>query len=640
MIVHLDFETRSAVDIVMEGAYKYAMSPTTSTLCLGVGIDNGEVRALDTRKPLDQDVIASFNKLIAGGAVFKAFNVNFERQIWRHVFLRENPMLKDIPILQWSCVAAKAMACGLPASLDSVAKYITPDYRKDKGGSLLINKLCKPQRVVSPGTELAFLDDDKLHADLMAYCRQDVEVERQIDHALPDLIDYEKKIFALDQFINDRGVAIDTRSVNEARKIIAFETERREALLTEATNGQLTDVRKIGEIKKYLTAAGHTFESLNKKAVADAVKTVEGDALMVLKLRQELGQSSLAKYDALARCVCPDGRLHGALMYHAAHTGRWGGRLVQPQNLPRGEVANTHLLDISFKDMDMLELVADPLKVLSSAVRNMFVADEQETLIMADYAAIEARVLMWYAKCKTGVDIFTRQDAGDKDADIYVAMAREIYGDKTITKKDKAKRQLGKTAVLGLGYGMGKDKFLLTCQQAGMPVDAGLAERAVRTFRTMFKEVPALWRRLEDEAMRTMGGFYRNDKYRDFLCFRLPSGRELRYYKAKVEAGEIKYLSKEAGSKDLVWRGTYSGRLCENAVQAMARDVMADAMLNLHRAGFKIVLTVHDEIVVTVPKKDADSRRLALERIMKTAPAWATGLPLNVESEICTKYKK
>ena len=562
MIVYLDFESRSAVDIVMEGAYKYAMSPTTSTLCLGVCIDNGEVRVLDTRKPLDKDVIASFNKLISGGAVFKAFNANFERQIWRHVFMRENPGLKDIPILQWSCVAAKAMACGLPASLDSVAKYITPDYRKDKCGSLLINKLCKPQ------TDGSFRDDDKLHAVLMAYCWQDVEVERQIDHAIPDLIDYEKKIFALDQFINDRGIAIDVTSVNEAREIIAFETARREALLTQATNGTLTDVRKIGEVKKYLAAAGHAFDGLNKKAVADAVKTVEGDALMVLKLRQELGQASLAKYAALDRCVCHDGRLHGALMYHAAHTGRWGGRLVQPQNLPRGEVANTHLLDISFKDMDMLELIADPLKILSSAVRNMFVADAGETLIMADYAAIEARVLMWFAGCKTGLDIFARQDAGDKDADIYVAMAREIYGDKSITKKDKAKRQLGKTAVLGLGYGMGREKFLATCQQAGIPVDAELAERSVRAFRAMFKEVPALWRRLEDEAMRTMGGFYRNDKYRDFLCYRLPSGRELRYYKAKVEDGELKYLSKEAGSKDLVWRGTYGGRLCENCFTA------------------------------------------------------------------------
>ena len=640
MIVHLDFETRSAIDIVMQGAYKYAMDKSTSTLCLGVCIDDGEVRVLDTRKSLAPDVVASFNKLIDSGAMFKAFNANFERQIWRHVFMRENagggstPGLKDIPILQWSCVAAKAMACGLPASLDSVAKYITPDYRKDKGGSLLINKLSKPR---ADGT---FLDDDKLHADLMAYCRQDVEVERRIDHALPDLIDYEKKIFALDQFINDRGMAIDTKTVEEARKIIAFETERREALLTEATGGQLTDVRKIGEIKKYLASAGHTFESLNKKAVADAVKTVEGDALMVLKLRQELGQSSLAKYDALARCVCPDGRLHGMLMYHAAHTGRWGGRLVQPQNLPRGEVSGTHNLSITFKDKDVLELVADPLKVLSSAVRNMFVADEGETLIMADYAAIEARVSMWYAGCKTGVDIFTRQDAGDKDSDIYVSMAREIYGDKSITKKDKVKRQLGKTAVLGLGYGMGKDKFLLTCQQAGMPVDAELADRAVRTFRSMFKEVPALWRRLEDEAMQTRGDFYRNTNYSDFLSYRLPSGRELRYCKAKVEDGELKYLSKEAGSKDLVWRGTYGGRLVENVIQAIARDVMADAMLNLHRAGFKVVLTVHDEIVTTVPKAQAEEKRIELERIMKTAPAWAKGLPLNVESEICTKYKK
>jgi DNA polymerase len=219
-------------------------------------------------------------------------------------------------------------------------------------------------------------------------------------------------------------------------------------------------------------------------------------------------------------------------------------------------------------------------------------------------------------------------------------MAREIYGDKSITKKDKAKRQLGKVAVLGLGYGMGKDKFLATCQGFGMHIDTELAERSVYAFRSMFKEVPALWRRLEQEAMNQTGGYYRNDKYSDFLCYRLPSGRELRYYKAKVEDGELKYLSKEAGSKDLVWRGTYGGRLCENVIQAIARDVMADAMLNLHRAGFKLVLTVHDEIVVTTPKDGADTRRVEMERIMKTAPSWAKGLPLNVESEVSTKYKK
>ena len=618
MKIHIDFETRSRVDIVTQGAYRYAMDPSTEVLCFALGEDDGKVVGFSSVSPALRDSLIS---AIEKGALFYAFNANFERQIWRHVFAKKYD-LPDIPIRQWRCVAAKAMASGMPNSLDGVAKTLCPDFTKDKRGGKLISLYSKPQK----DDTFLTLEGQDLN-DFIEYCKKDVEIEKRIDAMLPDLIPFEQTIFFLDQSINDRGIKIDMPAVTAALKIIEQEMARGDEELRRVTDGAVTSATDVSGLKRFTG-----MDSVAKDKVVAKLKDADGAVAEALALRQELGQSSLAKYGAIERCVCPDGRIHGALMYHAAHTGRWGGRLVQPQNLPQGKIKGTEVIDI--RDRDVIALLGTPLDVLSSAVRNMFIADSpDEELVMVDYAAIEARVVAWLAGCKTALDLFHRQDAGDKDADIYVEMARTIYGDQTITKKDKAKRQLGKQAILGCGYGMGAPKFKDTCLKYGIEADDLLATKAVASYRSKFKEIPAFWYKIEKDAINATGNFFRRD---NFLIYRLPSGRELRYYGARVDGGRLKYMSKEVGSKTLVERETYGGRLVENITQATARDIMAYAMLELHKECFKTVLTVHDEIVVSCKKGQAKT----IESIMKKVPDWAVGLPLNVEAETGYKYKK
>lgn len=889
MSIHIDFETRSKIDIVRQGVYRYAMDESTDVLCVALGFGQSEVQVFDT---LPLHIIELLKQRIKEGGLFFAFNANFERQIWRHVFAKKYG-LPDIPVNQWRCVAAEAMSCGLPASLDGVAKALDLGVQKDAKGSRLINKYSKP---LPNGMFMPLIGQDKI--DFMSYCKRDVEVEREISAGVPFLSSYEQKVWELDQDINDRGIRIDTKGVEDALRIIEEEKTKGEELLRRATNGQVQSVTEVGKIKDFLG-----MESLTKQTVKDAVKDATGDALTVLELRAELGQTALAKYDAMKACCGTDGRVRGLLMYHAAHTGRWGGRLIQPQNLPQGKVKGCHAIDLRYDNLPLIELVAKPLDFVSSAIRNMFLADEGEELVMVDYAAIEARVVAWLAGCQTALDIFARQDAGDKTADIYKLMASEIYG-KPVMEVTKSERQLGKIAVLGCvakdtivysdsgivfvqdletgdriwdgekfvcfrelvptgkknvinltgvkltpdhpvltnqgwqlageidssgatllrplaprseispsyrtnisavqnawsilavyvalykalgstnytsekqssvlnalrvlqdnlagdpesilisfltrvcaldgepvgstltsvvktqttktprgiileayasastpaesswnillrsmamtdgdipsielittgttlkeisdayrrlktigieatecydivgcgpenrfsvgpfiahncGYGMGADKFQQSCAGFGVTIDKELAEKSVKTYRATFKEIPAFWRKLEQDGVHERGNFYRDKNMPAFLLYRLPSGRNLCYYKWSTLNGRPSHLAKELGSTGMVRRETYGGRLTENVTQAVARDIMADAMLRLKEVGYNIVLTVHDEIVVSV--KDAKNHVDNICKIMKTPPAWAKGLPLNVEADVYHKYKK
>lgn len=621
--IHIDFETRSKIDLVRQGVYRYAMDESTDVLCVAFGLGQSEVQVFDT---LPLHIIDTLKQRIKEGCLFFAFNANFERQLWRHVFAKKY-QLPDIPVSQWRCVAAQAMSCGLPASLDGVANALDLGIQKDAKGARLINKYSKP---LANGMFMPLIGQDKL--DFLSYCKRDVEIERELSARVPFLSAYEQKVWELDQEINDRGIRIDTKGVEAALRIIEEEKTRGEDLLRKATNGQVQSVTEVGKIKALLG-----MESLTKQTVKDAVKDATGDALKVLELRAELGQTALAKYAAMKACCGTDGRARGLLLYHAAHTGRWGGRLIQPQNLPQGKVKGCHEIDLRYDNMPLIELYAKPLDFVSSATRNMFLADEGEELVMVDYAAIEARVVAWLAECQTALDIFARQDAGDKTADIYKLMASAIYG-KPVMEVTKSERQLGKIAVLACSYGMGSDKFQQSCAGYGVSIGKELAAKSVNAYRSTFKEIPSLWRKIEQDGVHERGNFYRDKDMHDFLLYRLPSRRNLCYYKWGTLNGRPSHLAKESGSKRLVRRETYGARLVENISQSVARDILADAMLRLREYGYKIVLTVHDEIVVSV--KDAKRHVENICSIMKTPPAWAKGLPLNVEACIYHKYKK
>ncbi|MBV6341045.1 DNA polymerase, partial [Candidatus Magnetobacterium casense] len=352
----------------------------------------------------------------------------------------------------------------------------------------------------------------------------------------------------------------------------------------------------------------------------------------VLRIRQQAGLSSTAKYEALIEALCEDSRLRDTLVYHAAQTGRWGGQLVQLQNLPKGTIKDTDTAIGSVKEMDLETLrlmYGDILGLLSSCIRGMFIASPGHDLIVSDYSAVEARVLMWLAGQDNAIKMFA------DGVDIYTKMANAIGGGAT--------RDLGKTTILGAGYGMGHVKFQSACATKGITVTIAEADRAINAYRASFAKVPQFWRD-QEHAVRTAiltkqpvaAGKVTWEYRGDFLYCLLPSGRSLAYHKARVEGSRITYMTTIGATHTKT--DTYGGRIVENITQAVARDLLAWAMVRAERAGYPIVLSVHDELVAEVPEGFGSVE--AFNEVITKVPKWAAGCPIKAEGWRGKRYKK
>jgi DNA polymerase len=403
-------------------------------------------------------------------------------------------------------------------------------------------------------------------------------------------------------------------------------------------------------------------DGVSKESVEEALAYNMPDSLReLLLLRLEHGRSSIAKFKRVIDSRCDDGRIRNHLIYHGASTGRWTSQTVQFQNLPRGGDIDQRTCTriIKYGDPNFMALLySNPVSALSTCIRGVVVAPKGRTLLVADYASIEARVLMWVAGQKDAVKLFK------EGKDIYVVMARRIYNDPALTKKNKDERQLGKQAVLGCGYQMGWGRFKVTCQGYGMNVDDQLAQLTVKSYRETYKKVVSFWSDVEEAAKFTVRSgrahhcgpvtFYMKNK---FLYCRLPSGRSLAYYYPNIdekefkwtnEKGEVKkqmkeslyYFTVDAETKDFKKTYTYGGKLTENIVQAIARDIMAEAMLKLEEYNMPVVLSVHDEIVCEVYKDDAQDDLNCMLKIMTTLPSWAKGCPIDAEGWKGNRYRK
>jgi len=636
--VYIDFESRSQCDIWAAGAWVYSEHPSTEILCLCYAIGDGPIITL-TRQTLPSG-IEVLNNLIELGAEFHGHNVYFERCIWLNK-LTPLYLADPIPLKQWRCTAAKCSAHALPRSLEKAAEALDCHHKKDTQGNMTM-------RYISKSTGL--IEQPKLDR-LYKYCAQDVEVEREIDRRLPDLCDKEQKIWFLDQYINSNGVAIDVEAVRNADICIKAEVDELTKELQTISGGEINAGTQRLAIKNYLEKKGCVLPDLTKKTVSGALEKAGGENLRILQLRQQLSLTSNAKYSALLATVSKDGRIRDILVYHGASTGRWTGKLVQLQNMPRPTT-------IDFDNQTPIKILkASPegfaaiyggttLPVLSSCIRGMFIPSEGYEMFITDFAAIEARVVMWLADEEAGLKMFRDQDTDPKLPDIYVHMAREIYKKPGITKKDKRERQLGKQAVLGCGFGMGPAKFQATCATYNIEVDLNLATRAVGAYRNTFKKVPKFWYAMEAGAIQAV-----NTKkpvqvgrvlwYLDgeFLRMKLPMGRTLAYHRPKVSAeNRLSFMAANLVTKRYVPEDTWGGTLVENAVQATARDIMAESMLQMASSGFNILFTVHDELVVEAPigvKTEKD-----VLKIVCKPPAWADGCPINAECEKVSRYKK
>jgi len=652
-MIHLDFETRSEVDIWAVGAWNYSTHPSTEILCMAYCVGDGDISLIEWPGSQDSFVGDLFKK-----DIFCAHYSMFENYIWHNILVKKYGW-PSIPLKQWRCTAAIAASHALPRALAKAADALELADRKDMAGKRIMLKMCKPRTETRNNKDKWHEDEDDFQR-LYEYCINDVQVERAIDNTLPALSKKEQEVWFLDQIINTRGIYIDKELVDAALYLIKEFTEECNAKIELLTNGYLDKASQVARIKNWMSTLGVHMECLDKEALAKAIKDGCNPKIMaVLKLRQQVGKTSVKKFQAMKNAVCSDCKIRDMFVYHGASTGRWTGKIVQVHNLPRGTIKDTDLCIANIKKRDLNRfkfLYPDVMSAISSCVRGGLIADIGKDLLVADFASIEARVLAWLA----GEEVSLKEFRTGEDS--YVKMAEAIFQSKDITKDQ---RFVGKTAVLGCGYGMGWKVFQASCASMGQKVSEALARKAIAAFRKKNKKIVKLWYDIEKaamEAVRTKEEYSTHPSLPlitfkvkgAFLYCTLPSGRKLAYHKPLIERvekfGEMRDQLTFMGvgiNNSYVRQSVWGGTLVENIVQAIARDILCEAMLRVEKAGYRVVLHVHDEIVVEVPERDTwgvkrhDSFTLnSFLSLITELPAWAKGCPIEAEGWRGKRYRK
>ena len=649
----IDLETYSSADITKTGAFKYAEAPDFEILLLACAWDDGPVQVIDMtdREPVTDErtaaKAAALASVVAGitdpDTVKVAHNSAFERACLTRYLGR------DLPPEEWEDTMILAAMNGLPLSLDAAGAALELRDQKIREGTALISYFCKPCKpTIANGGRTRNRPEhapDKWER-FKAYCKRDVEVEQAIYRRLRSfpVTDFERKVWALDARINERGVRIDTGLVAAAIAQNEAFTTRRMAEMRRLTG--LENPNSVAQLKDWLETAGMSADSLNKATVQELKdKAADPTTRRVLELRQQLGKTSVTKYEAMQSAVCADGRVRGLLQYYGAgRTGRWAGRLVQVQNLPQNHLAGLGLVRelVRERDLETLELCFDSVPdVLSQLIRTAFVAGEGNIFHVADYSAIEARVIAYLAGEKWRMDVFR------SGGDIYCSSASAMF--RVPVEKHGVNghlRQKGKIAELACGYGggvgalraFGADKMGLTEEEM---------QDIVTQWRAASPAIPRFWRDAESAAVRAINNPGRTTtvpcgvKYRrdgDALRCRLPSGRILSYWDAKLDTdGSICFMGQNQTTRRWEKTGTWGGKLVENIVQAYARDCLAVAMVRLAEEGWKICFHVHDEVIVEAPIGTSWEQ---VAEVMGRPIDWAPGLLLRGDGYSTPFYRK
>lgn len=646
----IDIETFSSADLLKCGVYKYAEAPDFEILMLAYSFDEQHPRLL----VMDEIESEGFIRAIKDPSILKtAYNANFERTCIAKAFNIE------LDPAQWLCTMAKAALVGLPAGLDAVAKALKLDAGKDASGKQLIRYFsmpCKPTKTNGGRTRnLPHHDIEKWKA-FEAYCIQDVKVEMAIRKKLEffDFPETEKRLWNLDQKINDRGILMDPTLVKQAIRIDRTHAERLSVEAVELTG--LENPNSVSQLKEWIgKETGEEVEKLTKETVPQLLEKTSCETVTrLLQIRQQMAKSSVKKYEAMARILCADDRVRGIHQYYGAgRTGRWAGRLVQPQNMPRNELKDLDLARALVRegDADMTELLFGNVPdTLSQLVRTAFVAKDKHRFIITDFSAIEARVIAWLAGENWRLEVFKSHGK------IYEASASHMFK-VPIDKIDKASplRQRGKVAELALGYGGGPKAIQSMEISNKVPMKERIPEeempKLVNMWRNANKAIVKYWEVIEEAAIETVEtGVSNTLKHgisfhveRNILFITLPSGRRLSYLRPQVRPGRygghaLTYEGMSQTTKQWMRQDTYGGKLVENIVQAVARDCLADAMLRIDEAGYDIVMHVHDEIVIEAPNGQGSIEEI--NKIMSTPIPWAKGLPLQADSHETEYYKK
>ena len=644
----IDVESYSSVSLQKCGVYRYAESPDFELLLFGYAFDDEPVQVIDltTGSSLPQEVLSA---LYDPEVTKTAFNANFERvTIGQHLGKYQDPA-------QWECTAMLARELGLPGSLETVGEVIglSDEKQKLKIGRTLIRYFsipCRPTKTNGQRERNLPQHDPDKWALYIDYNKRDVESEREIRKCLSRfrIDDRERPLWVADQIINDRGVGVDLTLAARAIDMDGVVKARLFGQAKELTG--LENPKSTSQLKAWIEdTADIEVASLNKKEIEDVRKRA-GNAEVdeMLDIRTGLAKTSTEKYNAMLRTSSEDGRIRGLTMFYgASRTGRWAGRNVQMQNLPQNKMSEVDLDTarrlVRSGDLEMLEMLYDDTSgALSQLIRTAFIPAKGKRLVVADFSAIEARVIAWLAGEKWRLDVFNTHGK------IYEASAEQMFHlpPGSVGKSDPM-RQKGKIAELALGYG-GSVGALISMGALSMGLTEPELKPLVNSWRAANKAITKFWWDTDEAARETItqkvptslqyGIAFRRQG--SLLRLRLPNERELSYVKPSLRDGNITYEGALQSSGRWGRIESYGPKLVENIVQAVARDCLAETIMKAEAAGYPVVWHVHDELICEVPEEQADEALSNILEIMRTPLDWAPGLPLKGDGYTCEYYKK
>lgn len=677
--IGIDFETFSRVELKTSGLHNYATDESTGAHCLSYGFDSEHVKTWVEGEPFPEDLAA----YIEAGGIITAWNAAFELAIWNLCCVRKYGW-KPLPLHQVRCSMVRAYAMALPGALEDAAPALGVDQRKDAEGHRVMMQLSKPKK---DGSMWRREDDLDKFLKLYSYNKQDVRTELACLDRLMELSPSECDLWELDYKINNRGVMCDLASVDKGIAIIQSEQKRLNGEMLRVTGGVVGSCNEVQMLGKWIKSQGVEMDGLAKADVLNALAETDDEEIFAdsetivrvglppavrraLELRQEAAKSSTAKLIAMKEKASPDGRIRNMHQFHAASTGRWAGRGVQVQNLPRPRLG-TKFSDIEamfsmLDDKEMFDLFYGPsMAAISDCIRGMLIAGEGNELVACDFSQVEARALPWLAGQDNVLEVFRTHGK------IYEHAASGIYHI-PMEEVNWFQRLVGKVSILALGYGGAVGAFQSMARNYNVNVRDDEADEIKKNWREANRKTVQYWYDLERAALNAMesSGIYavgpagRQVKFRkagSFLWMLLPSGRALCYpypeirtvitpwgaekealtFMTVVDLNQKAKILEDPNSKGR-WRrvSTHGGPLAENATQGFCRDLLATAMVAIEAEDIPIVFHVHDEPVAEVQKFRA---QYALERmiaIMSTTPSYAPGLPLAAEGWHGKRYRK
>lgn len=641
-LMAIDIETYSDISLPDCGVHRYVVSEQFEILLFAYSIDEGEIRVIDlaSGEKMPEEVM---DLLMDDSVIKTAFNAAFERTCINRYFGI------SLPPEVWRCTAVQSAILALPLSLEGVGEALSLDKKKMSEGKELIRFFCMPCKATKANggrTRNLPSDAPEKWEQFKTYCKRDVDVEMQIRKKLKNypIPDREQVLYCMDQRINDRGIRVDTQMVSQA---IACDLLYKETAAKRAYElSGLENPNSVSQLKGWLSDKGIEVDSLAKDTVTELAGKTEGEVSELLKLRLAMSKTSVKKYEAIERAVC-DGRVHGLLQFYGANrTGRWAGRLVQIHNLPQNHMEDLELARSLVKEgrFDLVELLYPSTpEVLSELIRTAFVAKPGCRFIISDFSAIEARVLAWMSGEAWRLRVFSTHGK------IYEASASAMFG-VPIEEIGKTSplRQKGKIAELALGYG-GSVGALVSMGATKMGLSEDELPDLVSQWRLANPHITEFWWKVDAAAFKAVKErcTVQMDRllfeYRGGILFiHLPSGRKLSYVKPRLELNRFgrEGITYEGVGESKKWTRieTYGPKMVENIVQAVSRDILAEAMLRLEKAGFDIVMHVHDEVVLEVPEGVSSVEEV--NELMAVNPSWTMGLPLKAAGFESAFYKK